>query len=137
MSAVEDLKAVDVAWAAGFFDGEGSVSLNRTGPEGYLYLLVMVSNKDTRGLAKLHNMFGGVLHPNDSRGCHRWSIRSRQAETFLQTIAPFCVQKGDAIGVALSFQKTVGPPGTRALPPGVTNIRQDLRNQLHTINRAT
>jgi hypothetical protein len=127
----------DLAWAAGFFDGEGSVSFGKAGKPGHRYLLVSVSNNDTRGLESLHAWFGGRFYFELSRRCSRWTIRSRHAEAFLKSIRPYVRLKGDVIDVALRFQETIGPRGTRCVTADVWDMRERLHAELLSINRRT
>lgn len=56
-----DLLPTELAWAAGFFDGEGSTSLmgrKRKSGERYRYLTVQVSQKDPRPLFRFMGAVG-------------------------------------------------------------------------------
>lgn len=52
----------NVAWAAGFFDGEGSFAAHRTGtikPQPYL----MIANSDLDSIERYASIFPGVINP--------------------------------------------------------------------------
>lgn len=93
-----------VAWAAGFFDGEGCILGKRTkdGAE----LVVTVTQNDRRPLELLMGWFGGSIEHEISKKFvydrYRWVITRRKARLFLQAIAPYLVVKRERAQLALS-----------------------------------
>lgn len=54
------MRELDLAWAAGFFDGEGCISTVRVGnPRNYVYINIFVSQNDIRPLEKFLRIFPG------------------------------------------------------------------------------
>lgn len=80
---------LDVAWAAGIYEGEGScVCPNVNGSHSFS---VMVSQKDPELLYRLRDMFGGTVRPymNGGFDIHRWQICGDRGRVFLATIYPY------------------------------------------------
>lgn len=92
----------DFAWAAGFFDAEGSVSIY-VRPERS-YMRVTVAQKDRRPLEQLKAWFGGSLGDPRPSGVSNWTVQSQQAATFLRSVRPYLRVKHEQADVALEFQ---------------------------------
>jgi hypothetical protein len=87
----------DLAWAAGFFDGEGSITLTATLPS-YLRLEVTCSQKTQLPLVLFERWFGGNVYSNKPKKgevCYVWKIYGANAVTFLSTLLPLLVVKGE------------------------------------------
>ena len=106
----------DLAYIAGFFDGEGSITIHenwRPSPRGKSpnhTLQVAIGNTDDRVLIWLHSVFGGSLiirkpnlNPNHRR-VTQWIIRSGGASDFLRSILPFLRMKEKQAKIGISFQ---------------------------------
>jgi hypothetical protein len=108
-------------WAAGFFDGEGSVSILRRTRGGFIehMLAVAVGQNDQRPLLALRDAYGGSqCNSKTPSGCWRWRIHGGAAEAFLRRIRPYSIVKADQIDLALELRALVGAPGQR-MKPGV------------------
>jgi len=105
-------KNEDLAWVAGFFDGEGSVAIGHPRPierPGWFSLQVRVSQIAKEPLTVLSAMFGGTVGVKDNSGgygtrqIYQWSLTSTRAGEFLEAILPYLiVKKADAL-LALEF----------------------------------
>lgn len=99
-------------WAAGFFDGEGSINIIKgTNGKGtsYYALSVEVAQVDPRPLQYLKENWGGTVRVVDSKNpnwnvAYRWTIRSKAAESFLRDIRPWLRVKGEQADIALEFR---------------------------------
>ncbi len=92
---------IDIAYAAGFFDGEGSVVISLT-KEGYLRLEVSSSQNLPPVLMWHENTFGGkVYHPRNHAS--QWKIHGKKAIPFLITIQPYCIVKAPDIEEAINI----------------------------------
>ena len=82
------MNEVEVAWAAGFFEGEGTIAL-----PSLQHALVRVVQKSKEPLAKLQELFGGVVgvEKHSERPYYRWQLNTRKALPFLEAIAPYIV----------------------------------------------
>lgn len=133
---VGSMRGTDVAWAAGYFDGEGSVSIPLQRGR-WPYMQVSVSGLDRRPIMRLMALFGGAVSKDRrSGGCYRWQINSREAVVFLQTVRPWLRCKDRAADVGIRFGSLMTPPGTRSLPPRLMAKRMRLRELIRKINRS-
>jgi hypothetical protein len=85
---------LDIAWAAGIYEGEGScLGFRRKGKPGWRVQAV-VSQKDPELLHRMRAFFGGsvapiIYHRDPPFTMWRWSISGCRARGFLMTI--FCM----------------------------------------------
>ncbi len=112
------IKNVDKAWAAGFFDGEGCVIIQRRKEpktkHKILHLLhIEVAQVDILPLKKLKNMFGGRLYYDKYTKINKWIITNSNAKMFLEKIENFCTTKKKECQTALKFSKLIKPIGAQ------------------------
>ena len=75
----------DIAWAAGIYEGEGSIS-KRTAKGGGV---ISVPQKDRWILDKLRNLFGGTVCKRKTRDIHEWYVCGGLARGFTYSIFTF------------------------------------------------
>jgi hypothetical protein len=105
-----------LAWAAGFFDGEGCViveiSKEKACRHGFRTSLhATVTQTSLPCLQLFLERFGGSIKTSDHRtpNGRRWAVqyvwvvRNENAASFLQAIHPFTVVKREQIDVALTY----------------------------------
>lgn len=101
--------SVELAWAAGFLDGEATFyrsfgSPSQGSPKGggqYRRVEVSARNVDPRPIERLHALFGGRVYPyaaarpnwNDQVG---WVVTGDQAVACSRALLPFLVVKAEA-----------------------------------------
>lgn len=95
---------VEIAYLAGFFDGEGCISVVRGGPT----IAVAVVQVDRRPLDALAEHYGGRVAPHGKpkpghRQAYRWQIYSANARVFLRDILPFLVVKRESAEMVLAM----------------------------------
>ena len=113
---------IELAWAAGFFDGEGCVSVvkRHTGSSAkrsYLYYQLNLNapqiNKDP--LLKLKSLFGGQVRCTRSYGNRRpsfvWTLHAALAEKALRALLPYLIVKKAEAELALQYRATIKPAG--------------------------
>jgi hypothetical protein len=94
LDALRRPTAIEVAWAAGIYEGEGSCVTTRS-TETSKSFAVSVSQKDPELLYRLRDLFGGtVSHYNrtfNKKVCpiSHWKICGDRARTFIAVIYPF------------------------------------------------
>ena len=106
------MTALELAWMAGFFEGEGSVRINKPTHRNWGALLVSVVNTDREIIEFFHHRWRGCfkkatgMRP-EQQDAWRWIIASRQAYTFLRAIQPFIRRSKvkERIAHALWFQE--------------------------------
>jgi len=84
------MKKVDLAYLAGFFDGEGSISL-RLQQGKYLRIEVSCSQNSVDVLWMYVRAFRGNVY--ESQRCYQWKTYGAQAINFLHSVLPFLVVK--------------------------------------------
>ena len=102
----------DLAWAAGFIEADGCISITKRAPTGrstaHTYQAsVQVAQSQRRKIAleKLSNLFGGSLsqtkrlHWTWNLGGHRKAIRC------LKAIKPYLVAKANIVDLVLDFSE--------------------------------
>lgn len=74
---------LDIAWAAGIYEGEGSIS------RPYQTQRVCVAQKDLWLLKRLKEFFGGSMYRSKSSRCSYWYLSGPRARGFIFLIFPF------------------------------------------------
>lgn len=101
----DTIKKSDLAWAAGFFDGEGCI-LIRTHHIGdkYYTLSLKISQKRLEPLRYFSELFGGVgSFWTSKQGVHQWQCEGQKANQILKLIYPYLVIKNPEADVAFKF----------------------------------
>lgn len=112
---------LDIAYAAGIFDGEGNVtiSVNKGVKEarGPIFnMRVGVSQNDIRPLLWLRDRWGGSVvavkrKTTNHRTTHIWTCFARKAARFLNEVRPHLKVKSERADIALEFQSRIFNPG--------------------------
>jgi fucose 4-O-acetylase-like acetyltransferase len=129
--------SVRLAYLAGFFDGEGSISTTRG------VLRVSVGQVDPTPLQLLHGMFGGTIrriekaNPNHQTIYH-WTVGAKAAGAVLATLLPYLVVKREQAIVGIQLQsRMLHQGGNKGLPAAEKEIRQTLVKRLKDLKRCT
>lgn len=139
-----------LAWAAGFFDGEGCVMVELSKSEkcafGYRTSLhATVTQTSIECLKKFEENFGGSIKtyeftcPNSSRWAvqYTWVVRNENAIKFLKAIHKYCVVKKEQIAVAIEYPmyaengKKFG--NVNKMPEDIWQKRLEIRTNLQDI----
>ena len=111
---------LNLAWAAGFIDGEGCVYIrNQTGAKTwkpYHTLSLQVSNTHLDSLEVLRSIFGvGHIHKRKKESNRKqkweWTCTTRAAQSVLLSVYPLSVTKKKQIRLALDFLKMMDNTG--------------------------
>lgn len=149
-----------LAYAAGFFDGEGCVNfaVSRYRRHGELRgkaisLRVMIGNTDLEVLQWFVATFGGRIDKKprhsskNARPCWVWSATFKEALPFLQAIRPYSRVKSSQIDLVLEFSawrlqpvetrcyKLPGGRGTWKRTPESLAKEAEYKTRLHELNR--
>ena len=136
-------KAIEAAYVAGLFDGEGSVSIasaraqHGTFPQYWLFL--NITNTDEGLIAYLRERFGGFVtsarqRQAHHRPCWKWTLQSEKAVEFLRLIRPHVRIKGPQIDLALEFQRRKRRWHHKHLTAEVIEQRANLKRALSALN---
>lgn len=108
----------ELAWAAGFFDGEGSTCLRlhrpkRLGNSPNPVLYLCVSQKDRRALDRFRAALGGVgsiYGPDKRAGIHRFQVGQRKARRAVELMWPWLgeVKREQAIAAIAGYTEMRG-----------------------------
>jgi hypothetical protein len=127
---------VSVEYAAGFFDGEGSIHIRPAKPNRGWMLGVVVSQMDRTPLDGFAARWGGTVQGPKTNGQHEWRACSRKAREFLTEIRPHLIVKAEAADIALEFGEGIGKTlGCKGIGVAETARRHSLRNRLMAVNR--
>jgi hypothetical protein len=79
--------AIDIAWTAGIYEGEGTC---RNAGKSKRGLMVQVVQKDAEILYRLRDWFGGSIQfMGAANGCHTWNACGDRARIFLALVYSF------------------------------------------------
>ena len=98
----------ELAYLAGFFDGEGYVGISSDHPKWkkggvYYRLRINVTQKNPVVLLKLKSIYGGTLHQGKD-GVWKWYADGKMGCCFLSDILPFLQIKKQQAELAIEFQ---------------------------------
>jgi hypothetical protein len=111
---------IDCAYAAGFFDGEGTIDIKRPGASSRttgFTLAIQVAQTKEDPLIWLRERWGGSVRlVKRKKPTWAWHIGSRLAGNFLQDVFPFLMVKKTQAAVAIEFQSRKRNTGRRHIP---------------------
>jgi len=104
---------LDLAWAAGFLDGEGTISFQRHNatskahPSPYFNLVLFASNSNKEALIRLQRLFGGSVASHQKVAGHkrvyRWRLYGSKAITIIALLLPYFTVKREVANLAVSY----------------------------------
>ena len=115
LKPISKLTPADLAWAAGFIDGEGTFGGQNSG------FRLSAFNTHYESIKKLQNLFGGPIKikpQNDKtkkhwKTCYVWSVSTLQAKDVIEAMLPYFVTKATQARIALelieAFKRSPGP----------------------------
>jgi LAGLIDADG endonuclease len=114
------MKETDIAWAAGFIDGEGSLNIQHLKKHwtrkrdgkllyySYFVLQLMASQKSEEPLCKLQELFGGTILKRKYCGVGIWAIQGPKAAFAISKMLPYLTTKREQASIAIEYRKLVG-----------------------------
>lgn len=111
-----EVPEVTKAWAAGFWEGEGSITIAKRASKRYplrpVYRLrVKAGQRKVEPLQILYDNWGGSLRPRRARESFDWSISCNMAIKFLRDIYPYLKFRHDQVDTGLELYNHVGCQG--------------------------
>lgn len=143
------LRHLDLAWAAGFVDGEGWIGIKRLvqrrRTDGSAYgcnenyeACLSVAQNDPAPLVKLHKLFGGSIklhhRQQNQRISYVWQVRSKRSEKVCEELMPFFVVKRGQAAVLLAFRETIRYDSTAGLSEKTVQMRRNLYERMKGLN---
>lgn len=111
------MKETDIAYAAGFFDGEGCISIANNGSVD-----VRITNTSKEVLLKLESIFGGSITNRAqkvNKTQYAYSFYGENAINFLKILKPYLIEKSPQVDTILEYyelrkeMKVVRIPGQK------------------------
>ena len=141
-------KSHRLAWAAGFLDGDGFITIQnrksvvngKTYSGTYLRVGACQAKQDV--LLELQSLFGGSIRPKNSgpnkEGYNRkpqwlWNVSTQEAGETLKQLLPFLIHKKAVAVLALEFQETMST-NKQQLSPDTVEKRLSLQTEIARIN---
>lgn len=143
-------RAHELAWCAGFFDGEGWITIQRRNSkvngntyEGH-YLRIGINHVAPEPLQFLQSVLGGVFkydissEKQQADGCKRkprykWHASTSEAAEIIKQLLPYMRNKNKVAELALTFQNTMRTD-KRKVSDEVFNYREFLKQEISNLN---
>jgi hypothetical protein len=135
-----------IAWCAGFFDGEGFITVQRRKSkvkdkvyEGH-YLRIGVNHVAIEPLRELQKILGGTIRQQSEHTVegnrkrrHSWQMSTSDAAEALRKMLPFMLNKNKVTALALDFQATM-LKDKKQLPDEIYELREIYKQQITSLN---
>lgn len=99
-----------IAYIAGFFDGEGCVRIKKANQGGNSYYLIAhLTNTNQSILKMVQELFGGAIRKQEAgrnRPVYNWCVSSSEANDFLKTLLPFLMEKKTQAELGINFHES-------------------------------
>lgn len=142
----------ELAWVAGFFDGEGCISIWKQKPTSYRgqsknishILKVSVSNTNESSIDYLVSLFGGYKSKRNANTKKNqklvwaWECCANKAETFLRIVYPYLRIKKFRAEIAIQLRDNINKSKSKKYVPislEDLNIRETISAKLKEENR--
>lgn len=132
----------EVAWAAGFFDGEGYITIQERHHPKYVgfYLRIGINHVAIEPLLEIQKLFGGKIEKQNPEKVvgnrkprHRWTLSTSMAAEVLKQMMPYFKNKNKVAEIALEFQSTIGNRG-KSVSEDTQLYRKLLKEKIANIN---
>lgn len=90
------ISTLDIAWSAGFLEGEGCFMITKMGKmKNSALIRVIVGQVQKEPLERLQAMYGGKVHLTTTKGrpMYRWETYTRRSVQIMMTIYPLMSPK--------------------------------------------
>ena len=139
-------RAHDLAWCAGFFDGEGFVVIQKRNMkvkdkvyESY-YLRVAINHVNPTPLYEMQRIFGGTVVQQTAHTVvgnrkqrHTWQTSCATAKEALIQMMPYLKNKQDVAELGIELQNTMSGDKKKTSPE-MQQKRKDLKDQISVLN---
>lgn len=95
------VKETDIAYAAGFFDGEGCISIGKNGSVD-----ARIVNTSKKALLYLQSLFGGSITDRTQKANktqYAYSFYGDEAIEFLKVLKPFLIEKVPQVDTIIEY----------------------------------
>lgn len=134
-----------IAWCAGFFDGDGYVTIQRRkskAKNGKVYtghyLRIGINHVAPEPLHEIQKYLGGKVVKftgviGNRKPCHQWCLNCNSAAEGLKILLPYLVNKDTVAKLALEFQKTM-QENKKQVSDEITNKREEFLQTIKSLN---
>ncbi len=127
------------AYVAGFFDGEGSISIKNTGKNTSYRLSISIGQRRPEPLFMIQSRWGGSIGKREigKREANNFStllMFSKQAVSFIKDIYPYLVVKRKQAEIAIKFQEGKENTGRRGMSIGRKEEEATMKREIEFIN---
>lgn len=141
-NAISAATTIELAWAAGFIDGDGSIGAYWDAMPGdrrvpTVRIRLTVAQNDLPTLQRLQAILGerSVIYPLRRAPCHNkpmWNlvVNGSHAMAALRKVAPYLVRKQPEFLVCEDLHARTRRPGRAGYPPHEVKSRKALVNKL-------
>lgn len=137
--AIVDSKRIgrsDLAYIAGFFDGEGCVQIRKRGHRWEAMLRIV--GTDYPQMERLARTFGVNLSRRPGTGTNKSHfevcLQHKRAERWARLLKPYCRVKADELDLLLAFRETVHH-GRTSVPASVEVHRREIAATCRALKR--
>lgn len=109
-----ELDELELAYLAGFFDGEGTITIHHRNAEtkqNWYRVCASVSSTNKEMPCWFKELFGGSvstqLRGENRKDIYTWQVTSLAAVRFIEVIKPHLRMKSQQAEIALDFQETI------------------------------
>lgn len=107
---------ISIAYAAGIFDGEGSISIGRSHRYKTFTMLAQIINSDLRVIEWFKEKFGGYVWTRSRKGkkehhytIYTWAVSARAGADFLGILLPYLIIKREQAVIGIELQRLLVP----------------------------
>lgn len=133
-------KSHKLAWAAGFFDGDGYVTIQvRGGKYKGHYIVAGVNHVAEAPIHELIRLFGGKFRKQklekvigNRKQRVEWKLTCSAAANFLTQIRPYLINKMTVVDKVLELQDTMGT--TNKVTNEIFLLRKTLKEEVSDLN---
>ena len=137
-------------YIAGFFDGEGCISIQKHHGNGAYVLWVSITNTSPEPLRLMKEHWGGhfvlIRRHDPQSNIYRLYLSTRRAATFIEDVLPYLIIKKPQAELALEYVTHVddcnrmyrhikGKKGVQPLPPEVYVLRDVYMQRMREFNK--
>lgn len=132
------MNELDLAWAAGFFDGEGCILIRKSSKNAHA-IRITISQVNPSPIKKFKDLFGGHIsyqRPKNQKWSSQWKWEqdSKSASETLKNLLPYLLVKQDVAALALEFQSFKKDKGYKLTP---VDFKRELKfkSKISQLNR--
>ena len=131
-----------LAWAAGFFDGEGCIKVVKQKVNygyGHSHTLALhITQKNIKPLKIFEKIFGGKIYKTKEKRykdyyIYEWQVHNQNAIRVLKLIRPYLILKLDECDETLKYEKFLASKGFKRLNRETFNKREELYIKLREL----